>query len=603
MLVKKQGNVCYYCEQPVPPAKYRVIVPEDLATAVYQQAKGNLLRQTAADPCYWECYGNVPPVVPTAGVTPMPPAEFGVTGQNPPTKFQLRISNTDDDPCYPAGPKNYNVCDYPNLKRPPGCNCSKKVPTQPPQKAGQPPTKPGGQPTLQPGDFPPDPNNYHLGMMVGISSCIQSFPMLGQGMGYFLVGQFDNAAKMWGIEPGQSMLLKDLTTPVTGGNMTPYQQGVLAGQRICGLITTHFALKGTGYVLKNLSGGDVPQPTKRTPGTGEPAGKSAEPAKPTAGEPTRLRERRPLIKTITKPPPEEPNEPGKPSPVNRTVPTRPQPAEPSAGAEPAKPEGGNNDQTPVSNPAANPPASPAGKPSVTGERAPITGGTSAQDPIAGAALDADLTNEGPNNLSNAPALAGKFVTVADRPVKLGPFKGEGSFAGVYEEGTNLVRKLAKKLPDWPYFNEQIEGQANGSKILKSLGIDHPEVTEVEGGGYSDEPASLVQEDTASKYPNSKELTSRDFQNAGPEMQGEILSAIKSVLDQLASKGYIMGDINPGNFTVTVKGGKIAVVIHDPDMIMTLGELNEKMGDGSSMVPRTLNDALGASGAETYKVGA
>lgn len=87
------------------------------------------------------------------------------------------------------------------------------------------------------------------------------------------------------------------------------------------------------------------------------------------------------------------------------------------------------------------------------------------------------------------------------------------------------------------------------------------------------------------------------------MQGEILSAIKSVLDQLASKGYIMGDINPGNFTVTVKGGKIAVVIHDPDMIMTLGELNKKMGDGSSMVPGTLNDALSASGAETYKVGA
>lgn len=83
-LVKQQGNVCYYCEQPVPPAKYRVIVPEDLATAVYQQAKGALYcGRTAADPCYWECYGNVPPVVPTAGVTPMPPDEYGVTGTPP----------------------------------------------------------------------------------------------------------------------------------------------------------------------------------------------------------------------------------------------------------------------------------------------------------------------------------------------------------------------------------------------------------------------------------------------------------------------------------------------------------------------------------------
>jgi hypothetical protein len=85
VLVKKQGNVCYYCEQPVPPGKYRVIVPEDIATAVYQQAKGNLYcGRTAADPCYWECRGNVPPVIPTAGVTPMPPAEYGATGGTPP---------------------------------------------------------------------------------------------------------------------------------------------------------------------------------------------------------------------------------------------------------------------------------------------------------------------------------------------------------------------------------------------------------------------------------------------------------------------------------------------------------------------------------------
>jgi hypothetical protein len=607
VLVSQQGNTCYYCDTIQIPAKYKVIVPFDIENAVYQPAKGAIYcNRTEADACYSVCYGNVPPVVPTTGVTRMPPEEYGATGtppapsggNQPPTpKFQLRITNA-PDPCYPAGPKNYWVCDYPNLPRPPGCNCSEKAPTQPPQQTGQPPAKPG-QPTSQPGDYPPDPNNYHLGMMVGISSCIQSFPMLGQGMGYFLVGQFDNAAKMWGIEPGQSMLLKDLTTPRTDSNMTPYQQGVIAGQRICGLITTHFALKGTGYVLKNLSGGDIPQLTKNTPGAGEPTGKNVEPTEPTAGKPNAPAGTTPVDKTITKPAPEEPDEPGQPPSIDRTVITQPQPAEPSAQAEPAKPAGGNDDQTPVSNPAASP--GPVEKPSVTGERAPITAGTSAQDPIAGAALDADLTN-GPNNLSNAPALAGKFVTLANGPKKLGPFKGEGAFAGAYGESPNLVRKLAKKWEGAPYFNEQIEGQANGSKILKSLGIDHPEVMEVEEG-YPDEPASLTQEDTASKYPNSKELTSRDFQKAGPELQGEILGAIKSVLDQLASKGYIMGDINPGNFTITVKGGKIAVVIHDPDMIMTLGELNEKMGDGSSMVPQTLNDALGASGAEPYKVGA
>jgi hypothetical protein len=81
-LVKRQGNVCYFCIQPpLTPAKYRVIVPGDIATAVYQHAMGNLYcGPTAADGCYWECLGNVPPVIPTAGVTPMPPAEYGVTG-------------------------------------------------------------------------------------------------------------------------------------------------------------------------------------------------------------------------------------------------------------------------------------------------------------------------------------------------------------------------------------------------------------------------------------------------------------------------------------------------------------------------------------------
>ena len=54
-----------------------MIVPEDIANAVYQPAKGALYcGGTEADPCYWECYGDVQPIIPTAGVTPMPPDEY-----------------------------------------------------------------------------------------------------------------------------------------------------------------------------------------------------------------------------------------------------------------------------------------------------------------------------------------------------------------------------------------------------------------------------------------------------------------------------------------------------------------------------------------------
>jgi hypothetical protein len=583
-LAGQSGNTCYYCqeagaavEQAVPGANW-IVVPNDsggAAYAAYQQ--GYQCSANPADSCYLSCYGRgsfKPPPGTTlkagtgTGGTPQPAG----SANTPPIKLQGYVSNA-PDPCYPAGPKNYWVCNYPNLPRPPGCNCTQKPPAQLPQKSTQPPAKPGGQPTSQPGDYTPDPNNYHLGMMVGIANCLQSFPMLGQGMGYFMVGQFDNAAKMWGIEPGQSMLLKDLATPLTGSNVTPYQQGVIAGQRICGYSTTHFALKGLGYTWKGLTaGGDVPTLGKLKPGAGEPVARNVEPTEPTAGEP---------------------NGPTATTPPDRTV-TNP-PSEPAASAEPNQPAGTAEDKTlaPDKTAASNPAASP-------GERAPVTGGESDADPVQGDALKAELTNDQENS-SNAPALGGKYVELTNGPVKLGAFKGEGSFAGVYDDGTNLVRKLAKNNGA-QYYNEQIEGQANGSKALKSLGIDHPEVTEVEEG-TDETPGSLVQQNTATKYPNSKELTSRDFQNAGPEMQGEILGAIKSVLDQLASKGYVMGDVNPGNFTLTVKGGKVAVVIHDPDMIMTLSELKEKMSEPGSMVPQTLNGSLAESGAGQYKVGA
>jgi hypothetical protein len=427
---------------------------------------------------------------------------------------------------------------------------------------------PGQQPTATNGT--PDPNNRTLGIIVGLGNCIQSLPNLLSGLGYFMQGDFVDAAKSWGIDPklgGPTVVQKELSVPVIGNNgqslvpnnLTPYQQGVIDGQRLCGYTLSGLAGKGLGAVAKNVVGkaapalkGGVrttgPKPAGGAPGEpGAPGGNGAEPAQPAQGEPN-----------------------GQPPAADKTPVTNP-------------------DKTPVTNPA----------PSAS-EPAAIKGGVSAQDPIQGNALKSALTNNGPNNVSDAPALANKYVQLSDGPVKLGDYINQGSFASVFKDGANLVRKVAKNSGAG-YFNDQLEGQANGSQVLQKLGIDHPAVTEFEPGN-DNEPASLVQQNTAQKYPGSQELGSANFQKASAAMQNQMLAAVKSVFDKLASNGYVIGDINPANFTIFSKGGVLEAIPHDTDMIMTLDQINKAFRDPTSTARSVLNGSLGASGADPYVPG-
>ncbi len=419
---------------------------------------------------------------------------------------------------------------------------------------------PGQQPTATNGT--PDPSNRTLGIMIGLGNCIQSLPNLLSGLGYFMTGDFVDAAKSWGIDPklgGPTILQKELSVPVIGNNgqslvpnnLTPYQQGVIDGQRLCGYTLSGLAGKGLGAVARNV-GGRVAPTLKGGVGTSGP--------KPAGG------------------PPSEPGAPG----GNGAEPAQPVPGEPN-GQPPIE------DKTPVTNPAPS-----------SSEPTTIKGGVSAQDPIEGNTLKSALTNDGPNNVSDAPALANKYVQLSDGPVKLGDYINQGSFAGVFKDGANLVRKVAKNSGAG-YFNDQLEGQANGSKVLQKLGIDHPAVTEFEPGN-DNEPASLVQQNTAQKYPGSQELGSANFQKAPAAMQTQMLDAVKSVFDKLASNGYVIGDINPANFTMFDKGGVLEAIPHDTDMIMTMGEINKAFRDPTSTAPSVLNGSLGASGAKAYAPG-
>lgn len=143
------GNICHYCQKAAMPGK-EIIIPSSGGIGFGTPSYDWICTANPSDGCYMSCFGNLP--------TPTLPPGSSVqqeTGQNGHPIFKITISNDPQpqtsaqptpDPCYPAGPKNYNACDYPNVARPAGCECSK---TPGPQPATQP------SPTPQPGPINP----------------------------------------------------------------------------------------------------------------------------------------------------------------------------------------------------------------------------------------------------------------------------------------------------------------------------------------------------------------------------------------------------------------------------------------------------------------
>jgi hypothetical protein len=457
--------------------------------------------------------------------------------------------------------------------------------TNPPTKApgtggpskggsGQPPTETNGT---------PDPNNRTLGIMIGMSNCIKSLPNLLSGLGSFMQGKFVDAATAWGIDPklgGPTILQKELSVPVIGNNgkslvpnnLTPYQQGVIDGQRLCGYTLSGLAGKGLGAAGKSVAGKVAPLLKGGAQATGP---------KPVGG---------PLTPGEGTPATGTPGEPGAPG-GNGAEPAQPVPGEPN-GAPPT-------DKTPITNPDKTVVTNPA----PSSSQPTIKGGVSAQDPIAGNDLDSGLSND-VNNDSPAPELANKFVELADGPVKLGNFIGQGTFAAVFQDGATMVTKVAKRN-GLGYFNKQLQGQLNGSQALQKAGIDHPEVTPktFPSDIPTDVPESIEQESAAQKYPGSQELSATSFQKASAAMQKQILDSLKSVLlDKLPRAGYVMGDINPSNFTMWEDAGVLQAIPHDTDMIMTLPEIDQAFANQTKGVPSVLDGSLGASGARAYVPG-
>jgi hypothetical protein len=474
---KQQGNTCYYCS-PITSPPNTIIVPMDQVGAADNQ--GFRCGEDQADACMAICSGGntyTPPLGTKieGGGPGLPPTPAPKEGGPPPNYAPMPgpaggIGYVPGaNPCLPFGPGGYDYCQNgPGARLPAGCECSKNpAPKQTPAK------KPQTNPIA-------DAGNYLRGVVDGFGGCLQGLGngigSLMAGAGFFAQGDFVNAAKAWGLSPGQSIVLKgmyaEMTTPVVGQNISPYQQGVTAGRRLC----AYAAIPGTVKAIGTVAGGAV------SPGS-----------------------------TFT-------------------------------------------------------------------------------NPIKGGALQ-DAINSAPKTIAN------KWVQTPKGPVQLGAYSGQGSFASVFKYGKASVMKLSRSNPEtMGYGPESLEGQATGAGRVSGAGVETPNVSNLEPGGTS-QPSTLVADNVAQKYPGAFQLSNAEYHRLTPAQQGAVLNAVDNAANQIAGRGYVLLDVNPGNFSLQNLGNAMKAILHDPDMVMTVDEIRNL---APNSVPRgVLNYALDVAGQPEF----
>jgi hypothetical protein len=222
-LIKQEGNTCFYC-YPLNPPIVGIILPIDLAGLAEQQ--GFRCGADQADACMLICTGTGtfrPP--PGVRLVSGPP---GNPGPRPPS------SPPAAPPIAPGQPSGTS----PERTQQPG-----------PQTCT--PTRPLTNPAI----------DCLAGVVAGIGDCVQGNVNAIAGAGYFFMGDFVNAAKMWGLQPGQSAVLgtiwKELTTPTIGANVTTFQRCQTQARRICAYVAVPAIAKAAGGALKGAGKGQT----------------------------------------------------------------------------------------------------------------------------------------------------------------------------------------------------------------------------------------------------------------------------------------------------------------------------------------------------------
>jgi hypothetical protein len=359
--------------------------------------------------------------------------------------------------------------------------------------SGSPPSSPAKQPSNPVANAA----DYLHGVIDGFGNCFKGMGSMLAGAGYFAQGDFQNAATAWGLEPGQSIVLKtmysELTTPSVGSNVSPYQAGLTAGRRLCAYAVVPGVAKAAGTLIK---GAAAPGSTFTNPLKGQALQDAIDgevPPKPIEGEPP-------------------------PKPID---PNAPQPQQ----------------------------------------------------------------------------IANKWVQTGNGPVQLGDYAGQGSFATVFKYGKSSVIKLSRSIPRIKgYGPESIEGQNIGAQRLQQAGVETPATSNYSAGG-PDTPASIMAEDVTQKYPGSYQLSTSEFRTFDAAKQAEVLNAVTNVANQIAKSGDVLIDTNPGNFTIQNLSNAIDAIIHDPDMVMTVPEIQALPLD--SIRRAVLNSALNVAGEPKF----
>ncbi len=474
---KQVGNTCYYCA-PINPPIQGFILPLDQVHVAGSQGWGCGANQT--DACTAICYGgktfSPPPGTTVVGggpglpPTPPPPQGGPPPGYAPTPGPAGGIGYVPGaNPCLPQGPGGYDYCQNgPGARLPAGCVCSESQP-RPPLEGDTSSSPPSSNPVA-------DAGQYLQGVAAGFGSCFKGFGDLAAGAGFFAQGDFVDAAKAWGLSPGQSVLLKtmyaELTAPVVGQGVTPYEAGMTAGRRLCQYAVVPGAAKAAGTVLKGA----------------------------------------------------------------------------------------------------------------------ISPGSTVTNPLKGSALQ-DAINSDPQSLAN------KWVQTGNGPVQLGGYAGQGSFASVFRYGTNKVIKLSRSNPETlGYGPQSIEGQYTGAGRVQAAGVETPSVSNLEPGGGGN-PASLVADDVAQKYPGSFQISNAKYHSLPAAEQGPALNAVTNATNQIAKTGSVLLDVNPSNFSLQGVGNAFKAILLDPDMVLTPTEIGNLAADS---VPRgVLNYALDVAGEPNF----
>lgn len=102
---------------------------------------------------------------------------------------------------------------------------------------------------------------------------------------------------------------------------------------------------------------------------------------------------------------------------------------------------------------------------------------------------------------------------------------------------------------------------------------------------------------AQKYPGSFQLSNTKYHGLSPAEQGPAVNAVTNAANQIAKGGWVLLDVNPGNFSLQGLGNAFKAILHDPDMVLSPSEI-ENLAPNS--VPRgVLNYALDVAGQPNF----